>query len=163
MILTSRYLQYARGYIELGMISEASDELEAIDRDDRTKPEVLAVRVDLYSAAKNWDLMADIAKHLAEGHPHQSQWWVHWAYALREQDKIAEAKVVAVRGLELHPDEAILHFNMACYLSLLGDFDSASDHVNKAIELDKRFQEASVDDEDLARLWDWFGTERVEE
>lgn len=42
MILTSRRLQYARGYIELGMVNEASDELEAIDWDDRTKPEVLA-------------------------------------------------------------------------------------------------------------------------
>lgn len=64
---------------------------------------------------------------------------------------------VALRGLELQPDEAILHFNLACYLSMLGEFPEAKKHLNKSIKLDKRFQEASVEDEDLAGLWDWFG------
>ena len=63
MIPTSRHLQYARGYIDLGMVNEASDELEAIDWDDRLKPEVLAMRVDLYHAAKNWELMAGCEVH----------------------------------------------------------------------------------------------------
>ena len=31
MIPTARHLEYARGYIDLGMVNEASDELEAID------------------------------------------------------------------------------------------------------------------------------------
>jgi hypothetical protein len=55
------------------MVNEASDELEAIDWDDRMKPKVLAMRVDLYHAAKNWELMADIAKHMAErlSHGHE--------------------------------------------------------------------------------------------
>ena len=33
MIPTTRHLQYARGYLDLGMVNEASDELEAIDWD----------------------------------------------------------------------------------------------------------------------------------
>jgi len=84
MIPTTRHLQYANGYIDLGMVDEASDELEAIDWDDRMIPEVLAVRVDLYHAAKNWELMRDIASHLAESMPDQSDNWMHWAFALRE-------------------------------------------------------------------------------
>jgi len=87
---------------------------------------------------------------------------MHWAFALREMDKIEEAKTVALRGLEHHPDEAILHFNLACYLSLLGEFPEAKDHLNKSIKLDKRFQELSVDDPDLTGLWDWFGTVTAE-
>jgi hypothetical protein len=55
------------------MVNEASDELEAIDWYDRMKPEVLVMRVDLYRAAKNWELMWDIAKHLAESYPDQSE------------------------------------------------------------------------------------------
>jgi Flp pilus assembly protein TadD len=50
---------------------------------------------------------------------------VHCAYALREINQIEEAKTVAIRGLELHPDEAILHYNLACYLSLRGEFEPA--------------------------------------
>ena len=56
MTLTTRHLQYARGFIDLGMVNEASDELEAIDWDDRMNEEVLAVRVDLYHAATNWGI-----------------------------------------------------------------------------------------------------------
>ena len=44
MIPTTRRLEYARGYIELGMVDQASDELEAIGWDDWMKPEVLAMR-----------------------------------------------------------------------------------------------------------------------
>ena len=158
MIPTSRHLSYAKGYIELGMVNEASDELEQIDWDDRLKAEVLAVRLDLYLATKNWELMVAMANALAKGNPEQSQWWVQWAYALREWGKAEEAKEVALKRLELHPDEAILHFNLACYLSLLGEFEEAKKHLNRSIRLDKRFQAASVEDEDLKGLWDWFGT-----
>jgi len=64
--------------------------------------------------------LRDISKHLAENYADQSGGWMHWAYALREMDQIEEAKAVALRGLELHPEVAILYYNLACYLSLLG-------------------------------------------
>lgn len=63
MIPTARSLECARGYIALGMVNEASDELEAIGWDDRLKPEVLAAPVDLYMPAENavdaelWDVL----------------------------------------------------------------------------------------------------------
>ena len=38
MTPTSRHLQYARGYIGLGMVNEASDELEAVHWGDRLSP-----------------------------------------------------------------------------------------------------------------------------
>ena len=66
------------------MVNEASNELEAIDWDDWMKPEVLAVRVDLYHAAKNWELMWDIAEHLAESYPDQPGGGLNWAFGLRE-------------------------------------------------------------------------------
>ena len=60
VISTARHLHYARCYIGLGMVNEASDELEAIGWDDHMKPKVLAMLVDLYHAAKNWELMRDM-------------------------------------------------------------------------------------------------------
>jgi len=37
MASTTSHLKYLRGYIDLGMVNEASDELEAIDWDDRMR------------------------------------------------------------------------------------------------------------------------------
>jgi len=54
--------------------------------------------VDLYSKANNRDLMRDIAMHLAEYYPDQSNHWKHWAFALKEMDKVEEAEAVALRG-----------------------------------------------------------------
>jgi tetratricopeptide (TPR) repeat protein len=51
-------------------------------------------------------------------------------------DKVEEAKEVAVHGLELHPDMAILNYNLACYLSLLGEYPDAKKHLNRAIKLE---------------------------
>ena len=103
--------------------------------------------------------MADVSKHLAESYPDQSGGWMHWAYALREMDQIEEAKAVALRGLELHPDEAILHYNLACYLSLLGEFKPAKKHLNRACVADEKLKLSATEDSDLAGLWGWFGTE----
>ena len=56
MIPTARHLSYARGYIGLGMVNEASDELEAIDWDDRMKPEVLINRTEVRTYANRRSL-----------------------------------------------------------------------------------------------------------
>jgi tetratricopeptide (TPR) repeat protein len=157
VIPTSRHLQYARGYIELGMINEASDELEAIEGDDRMTEEVLAVRVDLYSAAKSWELMANVSKHLTEYYPKQSDHWIHRAFALKELDKVEDAKAVALRVLELHPDCALLQYNLACYLSLLEEFKPAKKHLNLACVTDERFKLTATEDSDLDGLWEAFG------
>ena len=162
VIPTSRRLQFARGHIDLGMVNKASDELEAIDWDEWMKPEVPSMRVDLYHAAKNWDLMRDIAMHLAESYPDQSGGWMHWAFALREMDQIEEAKDVALRGLELHPDYAILHYNLACYLSLLGQFEPAKKHLNRACVAEERFKQSATEDSDLDGFGDGLGRRRAE-
>jgi hypothetical protein len=51
-ILAHNRFQYAKGYIELGLINEVSEELEAINGDARMSAEVLRVRIDLHMEAK---------------------------------------------------------------------------------------------------------------
>ena len=56
--------------------------------------------------------MRDIAKHLAESYPDQSGGWMHWAFALREMEKVKEAKDVALQGLERYTDcRSVVHFD----------------------------------------------------
>ena len=57
MISTTRRLEYASGFIELGLLNEASEELEAIEGADRLSAEVMAVRSDLSLAALVWYLL----------------------------------------------------------------------------------------------------------
>ena len=46
----------ARGYLELGMLDDAANALEESEPENKTRTEVLSVRVDLYTAARKWDI-----------------------------------------------------------------------------------------------------------
>ncbi|MDQ8196871.1 tetratricopeptide repeat protein [Pelagicoccus enzymogenes] len=155
MIPTSTRVSYANGYIELGMLKEASEELDAIEPSERLMDDVLLVRSRLYLEARNWELMEAVSKQLAEQTPSSRHAWINWAYALREMERNEEAKNIALRALVLHPQEPVLWFNLACYCSLLGQYQDASDHLDSAIKLDRDFEQESVDDPDLEGLWNW--------
>jgi hypothetical protein len=60
-----QYWQAAVGYVELGMFQEANDQLENIDSLNRAAPEVLAVRIAVYHGLRKWELIQEVAKHLA--------------------------------------------------------------------------------------------------
>ena len=62
---------------------------------------------------------------------------------------------VAETGLEFVPEEAVLWFNFACYSSLLGEVEDASQRLDEAVRLDKAFEAEAVDDADLDNLWQW--------
>ena len=57
LLMLTRHLQAAEGYVELGMFLDANAELEEIDPDLRAAPEVLAVRLGIYTGLKRWELM----------------------------------------------------------------------------------------------------------
>lgn len=150
-------LQYAKGYIGLGLIKEASDELRAIAGDDRMSVEVLRVRVDLYMEAKQWEMVVKLAGQVAEAASADEQVWISWAYALRELQLIKDAEAVLHRAeKDFGHKSAILHYNLACYSCLLGNVEEANKRLKRAIRLDKRFEDEWAADPDLKALLDIF-------
>ena len=51
------------------MFDDAAQALEEITPEDKTRNEVLGARVDLYMAAKKWDMAAAVASHLVKVDP----------------------------------------------------------------------------------------------
>lgn len=89
---TAQRLRYAGGYLALGLLTDASDELELIEGDDRLSNEVLILRSDLYMQAKQWDLLEAMARELTQRDPNHEKGWIDRAYALREMERVPEAK-----------------------------------------------------------------------
>ena len=155
MIPTQTRIQYANGYIELGMYDDASNELETIEGEDRMSVEVMSMRAILYCHAKQWGLMEAVSRHVAEQDPQSPFGWVNWANALRFLDRFDEAKRVAIKALLIHPNNGPLWYNLACYNSLLGDQKKAKECLSKATKLGDEFKKAAIDDPDLDELWRW--------
>lgn len=135
------------------MFPEAAREFDAIEGDDRLSPDVLSVRADLHMEAKQWVPLVAAAQALARRQPKSLKGWIHWAYALRELNRVAEAKAVLLEAEPLHWEKcALLHYNLACYHCLLGELAAARERLRKACKMDKHWQEQARADPDLAAL-----------
>ena len=126
-----------------------------IKPEDKTRTEVLSVRVDLYSAARKWDMVAAVASHLVKVEPEEAGWWINLAYATRRCESIEKAETILLRARELHHENALIEFNLACYASVTGRIQQARDLLRRAIELEKEIRRPALDDDDLKPLWDW--------
>ena len=155
MIPTGRRLQFARGYIGLGMLDEAARELDAILAVDRPKPEVTSVWVDLHMEAKRWVQLERVGRTFARSQPQEDKGWISWAYALRELNRIEEAKAVLLEAEPLHGRTCgVLHYNLACYACLLGDRTEAKRRLAMACKMNREWKTAALDDPDLAAMRD---------
>jgi len=156
-IPTRKRLDYARGYIGLGMLKEAAEELGAIESDKQDSLAVRHVRVDLAMEAKQWERVVELTPPIAEASPKDEQVWISWAYALRELQRVQESREVLLKAEKEHGHKsAILHYNLACYACLLGYLEEANKRLKRAIKLDKRFEDEWDKDPDLKALLDIF-------
>jgi len=129
MIPTKTRLQYANGYLELGMINEASEEIESIVGEDRMSLAVMSFRMKMYRQAEYWPALEAVSKHIAKMAPRKPDGWINYAHALKEMGKIEDAKEVASKALARHPNTASLWFSLGRCYSLLGETKEASEHV----------------------------------
>ena len=76
------------------MFDDAAMVMEEIAPEDKTRNEVLGARVNLYMAAKKWDMAAAVASHLVKVEPHNEAWWINLAYSVRRSEGIEQAEAI---------------------------------------------------------------------
>ncbi|MBC8009742.1 MAG: hypothetical protein H7067_06570 [Burkholderiales bacterium] len=150
---TRRLLEHVEGYLLLGMKAEAAEALGAIADAERDASPVLHLRSALHVERAEWAAAADLLKTLCEREPGRAEHWIQQAYATRRHLGIEVARVILLRGLELHPREATIHFNLACYEAQIGRLIEARAYLATACLLDKDFTAMAKADPDLAPLW----------
>jgi hypothetical protein len=70
-----------------------------------------------------------------------------------EAGRYDEAKALLLEGLELHPGNTSLLYNLACLEALLGDKDAALEHLREAAA-NPRMREYAMEDSDFDSLRD---------
>ncbi len=153
LISTRKHLDYAEGYLGLHLLKEAKAELGLIPPEDRNAPEVLALHVELAMAGNAWTRVIAVAKKLSSARPAEERPWIAWAYALREKQRIAEARDVLLHGESAitHPS-ALVDYNLACYFSLLGDLAEARRRLKRACIREPAWKAEALADPDLVPL-----------
>ena len=115
------------------MLDDAALALEEIEPEEKTRDDVLGARVNLYIAAKKWDMAAAVASHLVKVQPEKAGWWINLAYATRRCEGIESAEAILLRARELHHDNAVIEFNLACYASVACRFEEAKERLKRAV------------------------------
>lgn len=145
-------LSHTRGYLELGMVTEAAEELDRVAPDDARDFEVRTLRALVLQEQKQWPALAETASSLVQDRPDDPAGWVLWAYAVRRSQSLPAAEKILLDAAKHHPEEATIQFNLGCYACQQGALDRAQTYVENAIRLDKHFRAAAASDPDLEPL-----------
>ena len=73
-----------------------------------------------------------------------------WCY--KRTNRLAQAIDSLERALREHPDNALLHYNLACYWSLAGNSTKALDALSSALSIDANLRTMIADEADFDHL-----------
>ena len=73
-----------------------------------------------------------------------------WCY--KRTHRLAQAIDALERAERHNPEDSLLHYNLACYWSLVGNKDQALNHLSRAIAMDPNFRDLINNEPDFDPL-----------
>ena len=147
-----RTLLAAQGYSELSMFDDALAELDSLPEEEAKNAAVVELRTVILMQAKRWKPALTASRELCRAEPQKTSGFIHAAFCLHELGRTAEARDILLAGPNALHAEPTFHYNLACYECALGHLELARMHLEKSIELDKKFRDFAKVDPDLAAL-----------
>ena len=141
-----RLERQAEGYLELDMPNQALDVLARLGDDSQLGSHGLYLSGEALRALERYEeslVYFDRAVQLAPGN---IRVWLAmgWCHKRTGRIDLAIEDLEQARGAE--PSEPLVHYNLACYLSLAGEKHRAISHLSEAISINPEFR-ALVDEE----------------
>lgn len=130
----------AEGYLELGMPQKALENLGRLGGDESLGPHGLFLRGEALRELARHGEAIPVLKKAAEGMPGVIDVLLSLAWCYKRTGRIDAAIESMEQALETEPRRALLHYNLACYLSLAGNKPQALAHLSRAFELDSDYR-----------------------
>ncbi len=145
-------LRAALGWLELGLPEEALSELAALSARERMRRHALELRLLAEMEARRWNAAADTGRLLCIKEPKEPRFFIHAAYCLHETGDTLAARDWLLKGPAALIEDPLFHYNLACYLAVLGERKRAKSHLERAFEMDASLRESAQEDSDLDAL-----------
>jgi len=153
----SHHLDAAIGWLGLGCVTDARDELENISILNQNHPAALEARWVVCAHDGKWSEALEIARLELQCAPAEASGWLHQAYALRRvlHGGLPAAWDVLLPAAEKFPEEPVIAYNLACYACQMRQLDAARVWLKRALKIGGRdvIQKMALTDEDLKPLW----------
>ena len=163
-------LREAEGYLDLAMgfadqwplsaelaprlARRALDALAPVSGSSGQRPEILYLTGLAYRAMHRYAEAVPHLKAAAELNPESVPIWLALGWCYKRIDCLDEAIQALEQALMANKQEAIIHYNLACYWSLAGDVDRALQYLAQSFDIDPRYRELASDESDFDPIRD---------
>ncbi|HOM18265.1 MAG TPA: tetratricopeptide repeat protein [Thermoguttaceae bacterium] len=131
----------AEGYLELGMAQQVLDTLAKIGDPETFGAHLLYLQGEALRSLQRYEEAIAPLEKAAEGDPRNIQIWIALGWCYKRTGRLPLAIQTIQSALEVEPTEAVLHYNLACYLSLAGEKHRAIRALARALKIDPHYRE----------------------
>lgn len=97
--------------------------------------------------------MVEIALHLVEASPDAPQHWIDLSWGQRRAIDRQTAEKTLKEASGRFPNEAVIHYNLACYSCVSCRIEEGKLLLETALRLDPNLKATALEDEDLVGVW----------
>jgi Tfp pilus assembly protein PilF len=88
-----------------------------------------------------------------ESAPEVPKHWLDLAWGQRRGIDLQTAEMTLKEALGRFPNEAVIHYNLACYSCVSGRVEEGKGLLATALRLDPNLKATALEDEDLIGVW----------
>lgn len=144
-----RWLSEAEGYLELGLLAQARERVEAVAKTGHLAFECAVLLGNLHREKNEHPLAIphfEAALKLRRGDILAT---VGLGWSLKRTGCVDRAAAAYEEALKVHPDEGLLHYNLACYRCLQGQAQEALKELQRAVSLDDDYRLLAREESDF--------------
>ncbi len=149
MVRRRQFERQAEGYLELGMPEHALESLARLGGIENLSPMGLYLHGEALRELHRYEEALDSLEKSAQALPKSVDPLLSLAWCYKRTSRIEMAVDCMIRALEIRPEVALLHYNLACYLSLAGRKAEALVHLSRAFELNAEYRALAESESDF--------------
>jgi tetratricopeptide (TPR) repeat protein len=141
-----RCLRRSEGYLGLGMLREAWEEIESLPDLLRARPDTLILMTRLLHACGRWRETIELSMVGTDAYPNIFEFYFLRAAACEAKGRPDQAKEVLLNAPRSLRQTDLFHYNLARYEANLGNLDIARRELKQAIRINQKLREAAKAD-----------------
>jgi tetratricopeptide (TPR) repeat protein len=140
-IRKQKLIRRAEGFLELDMPDHALETLVRWDDPNSLGSHADYLRGEAYRSLERYDEAVVWLQRTADGAGNNIHVLLALGWCFKRTDQLASAIAALDRALEIDPDAAIVHYNLACYWSLAGSKGRALKFLRRALQIDTHYRD----------------------
>jgi tetratricopeptide (TPR) repeat protein len=139
----------AEGYLELGMAQHALDVLARFGDESSLPDHALYLKGECLRALDQYTAAIDPLTRAAQNAPSNTHAWLALGWCHKRTGRIDLAIESLEEALLAQPDDALVHYNLACYWSLAKNKRQALAYLSRALDLKDEYRQLVVSESDF--------------